>query len=205
MIDTLYLIIKIICILAILSLLIKDNPLYRIVEHIAIGGGVAHLLIFGVDSMISSGLKPAFEGRILLIIPVVLSVLSLARLTQFKWVSRYSYAVLVGVGVGLMLATTIQGQIINNIKVIGDMVLGSTNILELSSGVLASIGLISGMTYFIYTREHTGLLGRSARLGRFFLMVAFGIQWSMEVSWFLGSFSGQIEKVITGAMTLLGM
>lgn len=205
MIDTLYLIIKITCILAILSLLIKDNPLYRIVEHIAIGGGVAHLLIFGIDSMFSSGIKPALEGKTLLFIPVILSILSLSRLTKFKWLSRYTNAILIGVGVGLMLATTIQGQIINNIKVIGDMILGATNTFELASGIFASIGLISGMTYFIYTKEQKGLLGNSARLGRFFLMAAFGIQWSMEVSWFLGSFSGQIEKVVFGIMSLLGM
>lgn len=194
-----------ILIIGTLSLLIKENKFYTIVEHIAIGGGVAHLLVMALVSVNTSGFKPALEGNYILIIPIILGFLSLARLTQWKWLSRYSYALLISIGVGVMLAAVIEGQIIGQMRTIGNFILQATNSFEMISGIIGAIGVITGITYFIYTREHTGALGISARIGRIFLMISFGTCWAAEVSWFLGALSGQIETVLNNLMSILGL
>jgi hypothetical protein len=194
-----------ILIIGIFSLLIKENKLYKIVESIGVGGGVAHLLVMSLQAAYASGVVPATQGNYILIIPLVLGVLALLRLTPYKWVARYSYSILVGIGVGLVVSSTIQAQIINNLLVAGKIILDAKDSFTFVSGIIAAFGLITGLTYFFYTREQKGVLGGVSRIGRVFLMISFGSAWSTEVSWFMGTFAGQIEKVLRALLSIFGI
>ena len=47
--------------------------------------------------------------------------------------------------------------------------------------VLFTLGLLTSLLYFYYSREHKGALGVSSRLGIWFLMVSFGAAYGYTV------------------------
>lgn len=53
------------------------------------------------------------------------------------------------------------------------------------------------MSYFIFIREHTGALGASAQLGRYFLMIAFGLGFSTLLMTYFGVLLERILWILT--------
>ena len=58
--------------------------------------------------------------------------------------------------------------------------------------LLIVIGTICGLTYFTYTRPHTGLYGKMARMGILVLMVTFGASFGYAV---MGRISVLIDRL----------
>ena len=192
--------------LGIFSMLWKRNPWYHLIEHIAIGAGCAHLLIFAVVALQRTAINQIINGKLLLIIPMLVGLLQLSRLTkQHGWLARYPIAIMIGVGIGMMLAATVQGQLIAQIADIGDSIIRAENPLQFWSFVLAGIGTLAGFTYFVFTKEHTGILGASARVGRIVLMAGFGVGWGCEVGWFLSSLATRTEVVLQFVYAIFGI
>lgn len=192
-------------VIGIITLVWKENPYFKFVEHIAIGGSVAHLLMYGVLALKTTAIDPIQAGKILLIVPLVIGFLIFGRITEWKWTARYPTAILVGVGIGIMLAATIEGQVIAQVRNIGESIFNSKNAFEFVSYSLAAIGTLTGFTYFIFIREHRGALGISARIGRTVLMAGFGVGWGCEVGWFLTSLAAQTETILKFIKALMGM
>lgn len=191
--------------LGVFSILVKDNPWYHLIEHFAIGAGTAHLLIFSVVALQSIAITPLSAGRVILVVPIVLGILQLTRITKWSWIARYPSSLLVGVGIGITLAATLQGQIISQVADIGGSIIRSTTPFEFVSFTLSGIGTICAFTYFIFTKEQKGVLRLSTKIGQLLLMAGFGVTWGCEVGWFLTSLASRTEVVIKFIYTLLGM
>ena len=67
---------------------------------------------------------------------------------------------------------------------------------ETASGLLLLIGAIAAMTYWIFTREATGILGYTIKVGRLFLMASIGILYAEDVLWSQSIFVGAMEMVL---------
>jgi len=192
--------------LGIFSMLWKRNPWYHLIEHIAIGGGSAHLLIFAFVALQRTAIDQIQHGKLILIIPMIVGLLQLSRLSkQHGWLARYPMSILIGVGIGMMLAATVQGQLIAQIAGIGDSIINAKTPIQFWSFVIAGLGTLAGFTYFIFTREHEGILGYSARIGRIVLMAGFGVGWGCEVGWFLSSLVTRTEVVLNFIYAILGI
>ena len=102
----------------------------------------------------------------------------LARLLpNIGWISRWPLAFVIGITAGLnfysFLSSDVIRQIEGAIKPLNDW---SGPILK-SQGLwntLASIGIISTLVYFFFSKEHKGVFGKTAGIGILFIMVAFG-------------------------------
>ncbi len=154
--------------LAIFSLLVKENPVYRVAEHIFLGVATGNALVVGFNTLKGSAFKPLAEGKTLLIIPVILGVLLYTRyFKDIAWVSRIPMAVLIGVGTGAAVRTTIWDNLLKQI---------SATALPLNSfdNIVMVVGVICGLSYFFFTKEMKGGLSTVPRIGRWVMMVAFG-------------------------------
>jgi len=189
-------------VVGIMTLIWKANPYFRVIEQILIGAGTAHMMMYGLEAVRTGAINPILTGRLLLVVPLLLGVLMLSRVTPAKWLARYPTAVLIGIGIGIMLAGIMEAQVIGLIRKIGENMLGYTiGTFDWFSAFLTAIMTVASLTYFIYTREHKGALGGAARLGRIVLMGGFGVSWGAEVGWFITSFAthvGNIVKLIQG-------
>lgn len=199
-------------ILSVLSMLWKDNPVFRIGQQAVIGAATAHYIVLNFESVYKNALTPMMSGNLLLIIPLFLGLLMYTRLKkEIAWLARYPTAVLVGVGTGVMIAGTLRGQIIDQLKatVVDILNAPTSGGFTVFNTVLILIGTITAVTFFTYTQKHATekgltLLGWSAKMGRIFLMISLGANWSGEIVWYLTQLIGRLTYLINFAKLLIG-
>jgi hypothetical protein len=154
---------------------------FNFIEHWVIGGTGAIALIGYMRSLERNAFQYIADGRLLLIVPVVIGLLVFTRWTKYRWLARYPTSILIGIGVGLIAGLAIESQIINmaNMTIINLTTLSPDPI----SAIIMVVGVVSVLTYFLYSRTysyqfHSGRLRLVARIGRIFLMCACGFLWS---------------------------
>ena len=158
--------------LMIFSINWRENAFYRIAEHLMIGVTAGYAIFAGLAAFEVNALMPINQGRIDLIIPIVIGLLLFTRFTEFKFLSRYPIAIIVGTGVGLAMRGMVEADIINQIINTTESLTGSP--LELTSSIIVLLVVITTLVYFFFTVEHKGYTGYLARIGRLTMMIAFG-------------------------------
>ena len=188
--------------IAILSYLWKVNIVYRLAEAFSVGSLTAHTLITTYTGTIEGVcLKPLITGEVVRIVPLLLGLLVFTRLMRkYAWVSRYPTAILTGVGTGVMFGATFDAQVLSQIGMTADAFKGA----DILGAVVILIGMATVLSYFIYTHEHKGPLGISARIGRVFAMFSFGLNFAGELVWYLtlmvGILIAMVDTWIKGAI-----
>ena len=174
--------------LGIFSFLYKDNPVYKLCEHLFVGVSAGYWVVLTGNSSIWPNLiQPLFTGftqgrNYLLVIPLVLGILLFSRFfPRGDWLSRWSIAFILGVYPALRITGFGQGDLVEQIHgtvlplwVPGDI--GTT-----IGNVLLVVGLLSTLIFFFFSKEHTGAVGGVARVGVYFLMVSFGASYGYTV------------------------
>ena len=105
--------------LFIFSFLYKDNPLFKIAEHLYVGVSLGYTIVKTYDSVVMTLIvRPILDkGEWSLLIPVAIGTLMLARyVPKAAWLSRYAFAFIVGVGAGLAIPRTISSFILKQIE-----------------------------------------------------------------------------------------
>lgn len=105
--------------LLIFSFLYKDNPLFKLAEHLYVGVSVGYVIVKTYDTVIVHlVVKPIVEnGEIALLIPVAIGMLMLTRyVPKAAWMSRYAFAFIVGMGAGLAIPRTISSFILKQVE-----------------------------------------------------------------------------------------
>jgi hypothetical protein len=164
--------------LAIFSFLYKDNPFYKLAEHIYVGVSAGYWLIyvafFDVYPMLVQGFQNATGvEKWILLVPGALGLIMLSRwFPKAAWLSRWPIAFTVGVGAGLGITANIQGYVVPQLQATLLPVTG-WNVVSLNN-VILTVGVITTILYFYFSKPHKGALGWMARVGIVFIMVSFG-------------------------------
>ena len=58
------------------------------------------------------------------------------------------------------------------------------------------IGVISGLIYFFFSKEHKGVIGKISRIGIYFLMIKFGASFGFAVMGRISLLIGRFEELI---------
>lgn len=154
--------------------LYKENATYRFAEYLYVGTALAITVITNFAYVVGVAINPLLDGELLMIVPLVLGCLMFTMLIpEYRWMSRYPIALLVGAGFGL----GIRGTIGPNLQ---DAII-STITAPTEGGAMAwfnfayiAVGLICSIMYFLLTIEQTGVLKAPTRIGRLFIMVGLG-------------------------------
>ncbi|HID94492.1 MAG TPA: hypothetical protein EYP53_00350 [Candidatus Latescibacteria bacterium] len=163
--------------LCILSFLYKDNPFYKFAEHLFVGTSAGYWAAYYYHNILKPNLYvPLFkEGKLLYIIPLALGIMMLMRLwPRIGWISRWPLAFIVGTYAGYNLITYLQTNALAQVKAT------LTPFTDVSR-VILFVGVLTGLIYFFFSKEHRGIFGKAARVGIWFLMVAFGASFGYTV------------------------
>lgn len=154
--------------------LYKENPAYRAAEHLFIGLTLAITVITNFSNVMRMAVRPLMQGQILMIVPLIVGLLIFTMLMpDYRWISRYPIALLVGTGFGLGIRGTIKPNIQDAIiATITAPTEGGT--MAWINFLYVAIGLICSVLYFVLTYEHTGVLKAPTRIGRLFIMIGLG-------------------------------
>jgi len=154
--------------------LYKENASYRLAEHLYVGITLAITIITNFSNVMKMCVQPLMQGEFLMIIPLVVGLLIYTMLIpEYRWLSRYPIAILVGAGFGLGIRGTIKPNIQDAII---DTITAPTagTAIDWFNYIYVAVGLICSIMYFFLTFEHSGALKAPTRLGRLFIMVGLG-------------------------------
>jgi hypothetical protein len=182
--------------LCILSFLYGDNPLYKLAEAVFVGVSAAYWMVVGfwtgivqnlfsklapdlVRSSVLPGLPESQEQELIYLVPLLLSVLMLMRLSPVGgWISRWALAFFIGATAGIRLLGYLQGDFIRQIQstILPLVVVGTQGFDFWASlqNLTIVVGVLSCLVYFFFSIEHKGVVGGVSRLGIWFLMITFG-------------------------------
>jgi len=173
------------------SFLWKDNPVYKFVEHLFIGVSAGYLFMYDLNNnLIPNAINPVFvndERDYWIVIPIILGLLMLTRLIpSITWISRFSIAFSVGLSVGMAMMMRLESDVMVQIgATLGPFAkMGFSNetvALASINTILIFIGVMAGLVYFFFSKEHTGTYGKVAKLGIWTLMITFGAAFGYTV------------------------
>jgi hypothetical protein len=172
--------------LCIFSFLYRDNPFYRFAEHLFVGVAAGYLLAVQYQNVIVPNLwMPLSSGPrtpqsiFLALIPAVLGVLMLARVWErMAGPARWAIAFYVGIYSGIAVPGYLQAQIFAQLS---DAVKPFAPGWGAVNSALVLLGLLTVLAYFFFSAPHRGVHGASARVGIWFLMIAFGASFGYTV------------------------
>ena len=162
--------------LCIFSFLYKDNPFYKLAEHLFVGISAGYWATLEYHNVFRPNLWDPLtqEGRLLLIVPFVFGLLLFSRFTKkFSWLSRWPMALIIGIYAGITIVGYGSGDLILQIHA-NLLPLWTDHWLTSLNNILLTVGVITGLIYFFFSKEHKGALGTGATIGIWFLMISFG-------------------------------
>lgn len=176
--------------LGIFSFLYRDNPVYKLCEHLFVGVSAGYWVVLTFWSVVMPNLfDPMIEGirrgsleGWLLLVPLVLGVMLFSRFfPKGDWLSRWPIALILGVYPALRITGFGQGDFVEQLH--GTILpFWSTPSFWVSvNNVILVVGLVATLVFFFFSKEHTGPLGGVAKVGIYFLMVSFGASYGYTV------------------------
>lgn len=194
----------------IFSFLYKDNPVYKLGEHIFLGISLGYgWCIYYWNDIFSNAIAPLVypeEGDArnwVLIIPIVLGAFILLRVVpRLAWLSRYSFALLIAGYAGLAVPNEIAGRFLP--QLVATMAPFGPSWTDAVTQLVLLVGVFCTVVFFFFSLEHRGAVGQIGRVGVVFIMVAFGAAFGYtvmaRVSLLIGRFQFLLYEWI-GSMT----
>lgn len=134
-----------------------------------------------------------------LVIPLILGILVYMRLSsKLAWMSRYTFAFIVGFGSGLSIPPTISASLLQQLwgtaKPLMDA--GNLSTWALVSQGLIILGVVCTVVYFLFSIEHKGPLRVASRIGIYFIMISFGATFGYTVMGRMSLFVGRLQVLM---------
>lgn len=158
------------------TVLIGDNPVSKVTEHLYTGILAGYILAMNWDFIMRSAITKIQGGQSIYIISILVSLMLVTRLKpEWLWVSRYPVALTVGVGMGLAIRTSVLSDFLAQIQA---TLLPINNI----NNIVMIIGSITATSYFLFTARYGGPYRYINQTGRLFLLAAFGVTYGQTAS-----------------------
>jgi len=196
--------------LAIFSFLYEDNPIYKLAEHIFLGISIA----IGATEIYFGVFKPNLldklaEGRLLSIIPLMLLIMLLLKVTKkLDYMAKVPIAFIVAAFAGVKLTGEANANLMTQVaQTMPDLpaVYEEHGIWSWDAdgaGVFSSIFLVLGLCacllHFYFSARQTKSMAVVSKVGIIVLMLSFGASFGYTVM-------GRISLAIGRAQELLGL
>ncbi len=198
--------------LAMYSFLYKDNPVFKLAEHLYVGISLGYMIIQAYyANLLPNLINPLFrpeEGKspdFLLVIPAFFGVLMLSRfIPKYAWLSRWSIAFYVGMGCGMQIPRVIKTYVFAQAKsAITPLSFkamfsggGFWEVLAAWSPILVLVGVICVLVHFFFSVEHKGPVKAVSKVGISFLMIAFGAGFGYTVMGRMSLLIGRVSFLL---------
>ena len=167
------------------SFAFKDNPLYKLAEHLFVAAAAAYSFTIAFDGIIRTGIAPLQQGDAARIIPLIVGCLFFTKyFGKYSWIARFGPAFAIGVGLGVSVTTAPEGFVLAQVKATM-LPLWSADPLTALTNILMVLIVLGGLTYFMFTfvpgirgpakKTPTSLLYNVfMKIGIYGMMVGFG-------------------------------
>jgi hypothetical protein len=197
------------------SFLYKDNPFYKFAEHLYVGISAGYWTSLEYHNVFRPNLWDplmrldlnllfTFPGigfalmwqSIILVVPFAFGILFFTRFTKnFTWLSRWSMALIIGIFAGIAIIGYSTGDLILQINA-NLLPLWTGNWLSSLNNILLTLGVLTSLLYFFFSKEHKGAIGAGAKIGIWFLMISFGASFGYTVMSRMSLLIGRIYFIL---------
>lgn len=191
--------------LILLSVLFKDNPVYRFAEATMVGLYAAQ----GVLANWFDYVKPQTMTRLFtnhewhLLIPIVFGLLAYTRYIKgYSWLAKYNICFVMGVSSGLVIFADFKPLFIDQIRAAmvplwtGDWWVSLSNCIML-------FGTAATILYFVFTLKKQGVPKHISTFARVVMMIAFGSHIGSTVTGRVTLFFGRMQFLLGTWLKLL--
>jgi hypothetical protein len=179
------------------SFLYKDNPLYKIAEHLVVGVSAAYFGIYLYYTGLRTNLLdhlfientwiPTFS-EFWYVIPGILGLMMYFRFSRkLAWLSRYPIAFYMGIATGVAIPLEMRNRVVQQVYGTSAKLgfeFGIPGFLSVPQGVwdlLVVLLTLASLIYFFFSKEHKGWWGGMAKIGIYTLMIGFGASFGYTV------------------------
>jgi hypothetical protein len=190
--------------LCVFSFLYRENRFYRFAEHLVIGVANAYSISFtvhrvlvpylfrplsgafkavGTDGFSTKLLNPNADANFVVIIPALIGALYFMRFVpKYAWLVRIPIAMFMGYYTGQFVPAAFNGTVFPQMK--------ATLVSQASFAggfwpglwaIFVLVGVVCTLSYFFFSREHTGALKWTSKVGIIYVMVGFGASFGFTV------------------------
>jgi hypothetical protein len=164
--------------------------IYEIFNWVSTLGGWLDRSIFP-----ENGIKGFNEISWMYIIPFILGIFMLLRLVpRLGWLARWSIAYIVGMAAGLRFYGFLNSDVLMQLK--AATIDFSGDWWSIFNGLVLLIGTLSGLVYFFFSKEHSGVVGKVSKVGIYFLMIKFGASFGFAVMGRISLLIGRFDDLI---------
>ena len=188
--------------LFIFSFLYRDNPFYKIAESVVVGVSAAYWMVVGfwttivpnllgklAPEWINSWAMPGLDTKAeyIYLVPLIMGIMLIWRLApKGGWISRWPLAFIIGTTAGIRLIGFIHADFLGQIRnTIMSLAVYSPetgfNVWDSIKNIIIVIGVLTTIVYFFFSIEHEGLVGQTAKVGIWFMMITFGAAFGYTV------------------------
>jgi len=193
--------------LFIASFLYRDNPFYKVAESVVVGVSAGYWMVVGfwqvlipnlfgkihpglVTSWAMPGLNEEFSWKQFTgyTLVLVMGIMLLWRLApKGGWISRWPLSFIIGTTAGIRLVGFIHADFLSQIRntiiplVVADAAGTGFDFWASVKNLILVVGVLTSLVYFFFSIEHKGLVGKTAKVGIWFLMVTFGAAFGYTV------------------------
>jgi hypothetical protein len=176
--------------LMIYTILYRENPAFRLGEHILVGATVGNAVVQAVFQIqnvaitkFQKGMETGDVTGILYIIAIILGILLYFQFSsKYRYISKISIALMLAVGLSL----SIRGLI--SVNVVGQII-GAMQPLNSVQNIVYLIGVVCVLLYFVYEKKVSNIIGPLPKIGRYVLMMTMG-------AYFANVLMGRVSLVI---------
>jgi len=188
--------------ICVFSLLYKENPFSRLAEHAMIGVAAGYTFITNFNFIMKTGVAGVTGGSPQYIIALLLGVLLFANLSKkYSWLARYGLAVVTGAGVALAISRVVLTDIIRQVTAAVAPILTASSLMDYFEVFLMLTITLSVFSYFLFTSKALPKkLSRIPKLGRYAMMLSFGIAYGQTTTYRLNMGIGRLDALLDPAV-----
>jgi len=190
--------------LAVFTFLYRDNPVYKLAEHLLLGISIGYMVVVTWNNTLRDSLFVPLlkENDWWLIIPLVLGLMMFARMfRKTRALVKIPIAVLIGSGAGVAIPAMLSARTMKQMSATVVPLLGQNHMPNITA-IIVMLGVLTTLSYFYFSREHKGAVGVSAKTGTYFLMLFFGTTFGYTVMSRMSTFIGRMEFLLTDFLHL---
>lgn len=187
--------------LAIYSFLYKENPVYRLAEHLVVGISLGYGMAITYDIVLKPRLiEPLLSGNHwILLVPAILGILYITRfIPSIAWLSRYPIAFLMGTAMGVSFPLTMKTDVLRQLEAaMQPFYMSGMPWHEVLGNIVMILGTLAALIYFFFSKPHKGLFfGTGSKIGIWIIMLGFGATFGFTVMGRISLLIGRIQYLL---------
>jgi len=160
--------------------LYKESIMYRFAEYTMIGISLGMSITVAYKYILDNAVTSLIEGQYVYLVVIIFSLLIFFTYTKhYKFLYRWPMAIIIGFGLGVAVRGIVHADIIQQIAATVKPIPMSG--IDSINSILQLMGVVCTILYFVMTLNRTGRLKGPIMFGRYWIMIALGVQFGNTV------------------------